>query len=134
MIHLPPHVLSPPPIITYRPSIIAPCSICIATDITNHTYIHNTTTRTTISNIDITGNDQREARRAAEAVIRQARQALNAGYSIYRRTLNEEQTQVVNRAIDSNDIDEYLDVVDTFRDRRILPTTWTNDHPYTRYL
>ena len=67
-------------------------------------------------------------------MVRQARQALDAAYSNYRRTLNEEQTQVVNRVIDSNDIDEYLDVVDTFRDRRIAPTTWADDHPYTRYL
>ena len=133
MIHLPPHVLSPPQSSPIAPTSSRPVrSVLQQTSPTTHIY--TTKQEQERQNTDAAGNDQWEAQRAAEAAICQARQALNAAYSNYRRTLDEEQTQVVNRAIDSNDIDEYLDVVDTFRDRRILPTTWTDDHPYTRYL
>ena len=129
MVHLPPHVLAPP-----QSSPIAPPTSRPVRSTSHNTQTHPTQQRQQQQHIDAAGNDQWSAQAAAEAMVRQARQALDDAYHIYRSTLNEEQTQVMNHSIDTNRIDEYLDVVETYRGLRVPYTTWTDDHPYTRYL
>ncbi|KAI7860718.1 hypothetical protein BDC45DRAFT_3748 [Circinella umbellata] len=118
MIHLPPNVLAPP------------TTLHSVRSTSPNTQTHPEQQQ----HINAAGNDRWEAQVAAKAMVHQAGQGLGGAYNIYRSASNEEQTQVINHSINTNRIDEYIDVVDTYRGLRAQPTIWTDNHPYTRYL